>query len=196
VISPLDSVGNQAGVIRRQMHMMRTAIGLATLLVIGACGGDAVEFGDVDEPIVAIAEDKITDTAVADPAPITTLTAVPVERVPLDCNPHVNGTGDLAQDLLGTWRFVSNVSPWNITLFEDGSASGIRGTDMFGHPTTWFESEWTLEGNVLTMETPQADFNEFVFVEDAEFGWRFAGSLSLGWRRCGFFDPRFVGSDR
>lgn len=100
---------------------------------------------------------------------------------------HLTGSGELAGDIVATWFFTLNASPWSITLMADGTARGTAGSDIVGATPQQFDAEWSLGGTELTiLGMHSLGPDSIVFFDETEAGWRVGNPASPDyWRRCG-----------
>ncbi|NND03721.1 MAG: hypothetical protein HKN91_13140 [Acidimicrobiia bacterium] len=159
---------------------------LAALLILAACSTDPQ--AGVTTPVhpVAGSNSAASNAAPADTVPNPTApSAIDPGDQPIGCV-HEAGTGDLATDLMATWSFAYNATPWNYTFQPDGTATGHQGVDYEGPSPVEFETTWVLADNTVTLEGLRGP-EVLIFRGEEADGWRVArneGSTGDIWRRC------------
>lgn len=173
--------------------MNRLLLLLVWALAVAGCTPEPGTVAGTDAAIAAV-ETKAEGEQLGSSQPLVSTPSSTVgfgsgaqlEHQPEPCK-HQAGTGDLATDIVATWFFLFNASPWTITVAADGTAQGIAGSDIVGTTPREFEADWNLQASELTIVGMHSHGPASVtFFDETDAGWRVGNAASPDfWRRCG-----------
>ena len=107
-----------------------------------------------------------------------------VPRAPLVSCDNVPGSGDLSEDLLGSWALTRNAAAATYTFLGGGRFLSHAESDEPGADPSITGGSWTRQGSVVTVHWPNVSL-DYAFEVDAMGLWHVIREGSdQDWRRC------------